>query len=207
MEKALEILKHIEELYVELPDFSKLEKMAQNNPERVAMWEEAFKGYDLVDVLNVIDEYWNYKNSKSKPSVQHLKAMLSCKKDITPVANVEHHEKMTDYASMFMARDIELGINRHLMNVYTRAVRYISEDMLLEQISYQEWQQLGLDGRCARAMKLGLFNELENVLVMICRKLYGKDYQYDSKNMIEASDVPFDHKKVMEDLANRWKIN
>jgi hypothetical protein len=207
MEKAIEILRHIERLYAVNPDLDGFEDMVLRNPDRVAMWEETFRSYELSDVLQAIKEFWRYKNDKVRPRVEQIEAMLSCKSDVKPITNVEHHEKMTDYASMFMARDIELGINRHLMNVYTRAVRYISEDMLLEQISYQEWQQLGLDGRCSRAMQLGLFNELENVLVMICRKLYGKDYQYDSRNMIDASDVPFDHKKVMAELSNRWKIN
>lgn len=181
MEKALEILKHIEELYVEQPDFAKLEKMAQNNPERVAAWDDAFRDFDLVDVLNAIDEYWNYKSSKSKPTVAHLKAILSTKKDIitaTPSHIVE--DKYVDYATMLMARDIKLGINRHLLNVYQRAVNYITQEMLLNEISSQEWYQLDWSGRCARAMQLGLFNQIDDVLVSICRQLYGKDYQFDA---------------------------
>ena len=57
MEKALEILKHIEELYVAEPDLNKFERIAQKNPERVAAWDEAFKDYDLSDVLVAIDEF------------------------------------------------------------------------------------------------------------------------------------------------------
>lgn len=80
MEKALEILKHIEELYVAEPDFAKIERMAKNNPERVSAWEEAFAEYDLTDILLAIDDFWNYKSSKSKPSVAQLKAILTSKK-------------------------------------------------------------------------------------------------------------------------------
>lgn len=80
MQKALEILKHIEELYVAEPDFSKLERMAENNPERVQAWEDAFEKYDLVDVLNAVDDFWNFKSSKSKPSVAQLRAVLVSRK-------------------------------------------------------------------------------------------------------------------------------
>ena len=183
MEKALEILKHIDELYVEQPDFSKLEKMAQNNPERVQAWEDAFKAYDLTDVLNAVDEFWNYKSSKSKPSVHQLRAMLTTKKDVVATnGEATREEKFVDYASLYMARDIKLGTNRHLLPIYQRAVKYIVEDMLLEQISSQEWHQLDYSGRCARAMQLGLFNRFDDVLVYICQQLYGKDYQFETVN-------------------------
>ena len=181
MEKALEILKHIEELYVEQPDITKLEKMAQNNPERVQMWDDAFREYDLVDVLNAIDEYWNYKSSKSKPSVHQIRAMLTTKKDIiTTSPNQVREEKYIDYANSFMARYIKLGTNRHLLPIYKRAVDHIVKDLLAEEIGIQEWHQLDWSGKCARAMQLGLFNHFDDVLVLICRQLYGKDYQFEA---------------------------
>ncbi len=80
MEKALEILKHIEELYVAEPDLAKIERMAENNPERVGAWEEAFAPYDLADILAAIDDFWQFKNSKSRPNVAQITAVLTAKK-------------------------------------------------------------------------------------------------------------------------------
>ena len=186
MEKALEILKHIEGLYVEQPNFNKFEKMAQNNPERVDAWAEAFKNYDLLDVLKAVDEYWRYKDSSRRPNVQKIEAMLNTQPEAVKTNNIQSNtpaEKHIDYAGMFMARDIKLGINRHLLPIYQRAVSYITQDMLLQRISSQEWHQLDWSGRCSRAMQEGLFNELENVLIMICTKLHGKKYQYNEPEM------------------------
>ena len=206
MEKALEILKHLDELYVEQPDFSKLEKMAQNNPERVQAWEDAFREYDLVDVLNAIDEFWNFKSSKSKPSVHQIRAMLTSKKDVEKVVGRANVEPMTDYAVAFMQRDIQTGSNRHLLPVYQKAVRYIAEDMLAKEIAFEEWKGLNFGERCERAMQVGLFNHFDDVLVSTCHKYYGKDYQYDSASMLNARKVNYDYDRADGDLANKFKM-
>ena len=181
MEKALEILKHIEELYVAEPDLDKFERIAQKNPERVAAWDEAFKAYDLSDVLVAIDEFWNYKSSKSKPSVHQIKALLNVKKDLTPVpeaTGATRKEKYVDYASDYMARDIKLGRNHHLLNVYQRAVSKIVNEKLLETHCLQDFRKMDYSDKCRSAMQIGLFNGFDDVLVEVCQELYGKDYQY-----------------------------
>ena len=230
MENGLKILRHVEELYVEQPDFSKLENMARNNPERVKAWNDAFKEYYLDDVLNTIDEYWNFKSSKSKPSVHQIKAMLIAKNastsdnspsglrsrilkcademgnkygnnarerylkiakqqypdvDLTnhhyaapTVAEVDRSSIETDFAAKMMKKDIERETCRHLLSIYNRAVRYIAEGMLSKQISFQEYSKMDFRNRCEKALKMGLFNHMDEVLIKICRELYNKDYQF-----------------------------
>ena len=187
MEKALEILKHIEELYVAEPNLAKLEKMAYNNPERVQAWEDAFREYDLSDILDAIDNYWEFKSSKSKPSVAHIKAILNVRKaDKTPeIVNVE---PMTDYAVTFMQRDIQRGSCRHLLNVYQKAVRYVAEDMLSQEMPVSEWRKLDFQQRQETALKRGLFQNFSDILVFICRKYWGKDYQFENGN---SNDIEF----------------
>lgn len=179
MEKALEILQHIEKLYSKDYDEGYAIKLASKNPDMVEAWNDAFKEYDLVDVLNAIDEYWNFKSSKSKPSVAHIKALLSVKKDIVKAPENElTGERYIDYASSYMDRDVKLGVNRHLLPIYKLAVKYIVEDLLSREISSQEWNKLDYSGRCSRAMELGLFNRFNDALVYVCQKAYGKDYQF-----------------------------
>lgn len=206
MEKALEILKHIEELYVAEPDLNKFERMAQKNPERVKAWDDAFKDYDLSDVLCAIDEYWNFKSSKSKPSVHHIRAMLNTKKDVEKVISNVAEEKLSDYASDFMARDIKIGCNRHILPVYQKAVRYVAEERLSEELPYDEWRNLSFAERCEKAMQKGLFNGFDDILVAICKKYYGKDYQYESKNMLGDSRARFNYQKTVENLANHFRV-
>ena len=230
MKKALEILKHIESLYVEQPDFSKIEKMARNNPERVQAWRDAFNNYNLSDVLNAIDEFWNFKSSKSKPSVHQIRAILVSKKvdtsnnspsalrsrilkcademgdkyainarerylkvarqqfpgvdlsnhpyDAPAVAEVDKFSFETDYASKFMLEDIKRGKCRHLLYIYNRAVKYVAEEILSQHIPTCEWAKLDFRERCEKAFRLGMYNDFDEVLILICRQLYNKDFQF-----------------------------
>ena len=230
MEKGLKILRHIEELYVEHPDFSKLEKMARNNPERVKAWNDAFKEYNLDDVLNTIDEYWNFKSSKSKPSVHQIKAMLVAKSastsDNSPsglrsrilkcademgdkygyesrerylkvarqqwpdidlanhpyvapaIAVVDRTSEETDFAAKMMKHDIERGTCRHLLPIYNRAVRYIVDDFFSKDEFCQGLRKMSYREKCEIALKKGVFNKMDDVLILICRQLHGKDYQF-----------------------------
>lgn len=206
MEKALEIIQHIEKLYSKDYDENYATKLLSKNPDMVEAWSDAFKDYDLTDVLCAIDEYWNYKSSKSKPAVAHIKAMLNVKKDVEKVVKQETRELYTDYANELMARDIELGRNRYLLPVYQKAVRYIAEDLLAKEISFEEWKGLDFAGKCERAMSVGLFNEFYNALVYICRKYHGKDYQYDSANMLRSNMVNFDCGETLGNLAKHFKM-
>ncbi len=93
MEKTLKILQHIHELYVENPSENYAQSFAERNPEKIAAWSEAFKAYDLADILTAIDEYWNYKNNKTSPRVQQILAILNSKKEVVkdPCADVPLH--------------------------------------------------------------------------------------------------------------------
>lgn len=82
MEKELEILKHINELYVGDTTDEEIIRFAEKNTEKVAAWKAAFVKYDLVDVLQAVDEYWNFKNNKTSPRVAQILAILNSKKEV-----------------------------------------------------------------------------------------------------------------------------
>lgn len=178
MEKGMEILQHLERLYNRNYKKDYVSKLAETNPELILSWEKSFQNYDLADVINAIDEYWEYKSSKSRPNVEMLRAILSTKKDVTPVRTYTQEPRVTDYATKFMERDIALGRNHHLKPMYEKAVRCIAEELLSHAIPHEEWKKMDLAARCEKAMKLGLFNEFDDVLVSICRNLNGVDYQF-----------------------------
>lgn len=83
-----------------------------------------------------------------------------------------------DFANKFMAEDIKQGRCRHLLSIYNRAVRYIAEEVLSREIPVSEWQEMDFVQRCETAYRMGLFNNMDDVLVGVCRRLYGKDYQF-----------------------------
>lgn len=82
MEKELEILKHINELYVGDTTDEEIIRFAEKNTEKVAAWKAAFAKYDLADVLQVVDEYWNFKNNKTSPRVAQILAILNSKREV-----------------------------------------------------------------------------------------------------------------------------
>ena len=193
-------------------------------------WRDAFNNYNLNDVLSAIDEFWNFKSSKSKPSVHKIRAILVSKKvdtsnnsssglrsrilkcadeigDKYGIKAREHYLKVArqqwsdvdlsnhlyvapaiaevdkisferDYASKFMLEDVERGKCRHLLCIYNRAVRYIAEEILSQHIPTCEWSELDFKERCEKAFRLGMYNDFEEVLIIICRQLYNKDYQF-----------------------------
>lgn len=209
MEKAQEILYHIEELYTEKPSEEAVIRHSKENPVRYQAWVDAFKDYDLSDVLEAIDSFWEYKSSKSKPNVAQIKAILNAHKTEKSTSASDTPEiNSFAPAESLMTRDIELKRNRHLLAVYKLAVDYIIQDMLLEHIPSSEWRKMDFSERVALAKKKGLFNRYDEVLAHVCKLNYGKEYQFESETMIENSKARSGSK--IEDgvniLASQWRM-
>lgn len=254
MEKALEILQHIEKLYAKDYNENYARNLAKKNPDMVEMWQEAFGKYDLVDVLAAINEFWQFKSSKSRPNVAQITAILSAKKVDTednsaggmrrrilkcadevgdkygsaarerylkaaranwPEVDLSGHEwtepeilecekvSTGDYAVTLMQRDIKLNRCQHLLPEYQAAVRYIAEDMLSQEIPASEWQKMSFSERCAMAMKRGLFNQFDDVLVLVCRQRQGKDFQFEANKMIR----PFNANQAVNYLGAHYRTD
>lgn len=101
------------------------------------------------------------------------------------------------YAEAYMRRDIKLNRCRHLLPVYQATVRYIAEDLLLREIPAEQWRRLTFAQRCEIAMKKGLFNDFDNLLTAVCRRDWGKDYQYDA----ESASRPFSVSRAINRLG------
>lgn len=95
------------------------------------------------------------------------------------------------YAEEYMQRDIKLNRCRHLLPVYQQAVRYIAEDLLAQEIPSAEWRNMDFAQRCAAAMRKGLFNRFDDVLVDVCQKYYGKDYQFDCPKPVNVAQAGY----------------
>lgn len=76
LDKELEILKHIEELYkgdISEDDFL---KACRGMETRIQAWKEAFENFLLYDVLKAIDHYYVKKSSKTRPNIAQITAIL-----------------------------------------------------------------------------------------------------------------------------------
>lgn len=108
-----------------------------------------------------------------------------------------------DYAVTLMQRDIKLNRCQHLLPEYQAAVRYIAEDMLSQEIPASEWQKMSFSERCAMAMKRGLFNQFDDVLVLVCRQRQGNDFQFEANKMIR----PFNANQAVNYLEAHYRTD
>lgn len=209
MEKAQEILFHIDELYTQKPSEEEVIRQCKENPVRYQAWVDAFKDYDLSDVLDAIDNYWEYKNNKSRPNVAQIKAILNAHKTEKAISTSDTQEfNCYAPAESLMTRDIELKRNRHLLTVYKLAVDYIIQDLLLEIMPTSEWRKMDFSQRVALAKKNGLFDRFDEALVYVCKLNYGKEYQYESEQMLENASkrAGTTFEEATNVLANHWRM-
>ena len=142
MEKGLEILKHINELYKGDVSDEEMLRFAEKNSEIVNSWQEAFQNYELEDVLRIVDEYWTHKSNKTAPRVAQLLAMLNSDKDVKRVySHVEEPIEIktdsstfwnTDPAMAYYLRDVETKPSEevHALVFYRWALNDIIAEMV-----------------------------------------------------------------------------
>ena len=203
--KALDIMQHIEELYSAKPDFSKLE----NNQELIEAYQKAFADYDLLDIIDAIDRFWEYKSNKSRPTVAQLKAMLNAHDVVRKPEQTGSGQSMAFApAEFFMQRDIELKRCRHNLYIYKQAVDYIINELLLEKIPSDVWRKMSFADKVTAAKNNGLFSRLDEVLVLASMQRIGRPYEFQSEAELNASKASqasghtFD--EAVAEVANWW---
>lgn len=185
LSKELEILKHIEELYhSDTTDEAFFNKM-QGKENLVKMWKDAFEGYYLRDILDVIDEYFTYKNNKSAPRIQQILAMLNSKnihnETVETTAPVEKVEM--PFWLKYQKQDAETGDMSWLVPHYQIVGRLIEQDYFpwvqnIYNPSYDDFRE---------AMKRWSF------------ETYGREYFVESDNQFNA--LPLEVQKAKYEQA------
>lgn len=208
MEKAQEIIYHIDELYGEKPSQYKVEQMAKANPVRYQAWVDAFKDYDLSDVLLAIDEYWEFKNSKTKPNVAQIRAILNAKsiERVKEATQTVAQAAKGDFAWERMAADIEAGCCRNALYVYRDAKRIVLTDWLSQEMPRDIWARMDYSARYKQAMDKGLYNNFDEALRMAAQARFGRDFEFLSKNDLEnqKNSGTGDVNAVIGSLAAHW---
>lgn len=165
MEKTQEILKHMFDLYndTEYTD-EEIIQWSEKNGERYNAWQEAFKDFDLLDVFHAIDHYWRYNSNKTKPTVAKILAILETNNAKRIEETQTQQVKYFNPAVEFMQRDINLGKCKHTIKAYDRAVDYIINELLLDEIPVQEHAKMDFSTKCANAKNKGLFKDFDDIL-------------------------------------------
>lgn len=200
MEKELEILKHINELYVGDTTDEEIIRFAEKNTEKVAAWKAAFVKYDLVDVLQAVDEYWNFKNNKTSPRVAQILAILNSKKEVEKDSfSVDAQASRFDesnwryWVGIDLARALMIrGGNKNLRFWYKKAVDAILAERVDRLPEARFWDY----GRKVKeCFERGFFDDVDEIAENIRqREIFGKE-----------NAMPSSVKESGNWLASHWK--
>lgn len=181
MEKELEILKHINELYVGDTTDEEIIRFAEKNTEKVAAWKAAFAKYDLADVLQAVDEYWNFKNNKTSPRVAQILAILNSKKEVEKDSfSVDAQASRFDesnwryWVGIDLARALMIrGGNKNLRFWYKKAVDAILAERVDRLPEARFWDY---DRKVKECFEFGFFDDVDEVAENIRqREAFGKN--------------------------------
>lgn len=200
MEKELEILKHINELYVGDTTDEEIIRFAEKNTEKVAAWKAAFAKYDLADVLQVVDEYWNFKNNNTSPRVAQILAILNSKKEVEKDSfSVDAQASRFDesnwryWVGIDLARALMIrGGNKNLRFWYKKAVDAILAERVDRLPEARFWDY---DRKVKECFELGFFDDVDEIAENIRqREIFGKE-----------NAMPVSVKESGNWLASHWK--
>lgn len=76
LDKELEILRLIEELYHGDTTEQDMLDFAEKNQVKVQAWRDAFVDYPLYEITKAINHFYVKKNSKSRPNIKQIMAIL-----------------------------------------------------------------------------------------------------------------------------------
>lgn len=95
---VLKVQKYLADMYSEKDvTEEEIKKLLEQYPERANLWEEEFKDSTTEEVIIAIRDYWKYKDSKIKPKIVHIKAMMTTKD--------EYAEPQKDYSELAKAAE------------------------------------------------------------------------------------------------------
>lgn len=176
----------------------------------VGEWIGVLEGYSQTEILDAFKNYRKNVAYNQAPTPGDFKKFLAMVTENKNIAEVATHElKLIAPAEQLMQRDIAAKCCRHLLPVYKRAVDYVLGEMLLKEVPASEWRKMSVATRYRQAMDKGLFGRFSEVLVFICRRDYGKDYQFESEAMLDADRRrnEFNLSDAAEHLAKAWWHN
>ena len=212
MEKAQEILKHIDELYCIKVDLKKIENMPETNPTMYEMWSDAFKDYDLPDVLTAIDNFWEFKSSKTKPNVAQIKAILtSHKAEKLRQAAESAPKKELPSPENLMAQDVDAGCCRNNLYVYREAYDICLDKFLREVVPDDVVDHAFWPRNVQLAVENGVFGRFDEAMLIAAQRRFGRDYEFPSANDLEAMKNNGHYKgsanitELAASLASHWR--
>ena len=212
MDKAQQILFHLDELYAEEAKEEKILRACEINPAKYGAWRDAFDEYDLSDVLFAIDEFWQYKSNKTRPNVAQIRAILNAKKaEKVKKAEATAPVKELPTPENLMAQDISTGDCRNNLYVYREAFDICLNQFLPEVIPADVAEHAFYPRNVQLAVENGVFGRFDEAMLMAAQRRFGRDYEFPSANDLEAMKKNGHYKgsanitELAASLASHWR--
>lgn len=130
----------------------------------IEVWLDVLEGYSQTQILDALKAYRRNTEYNSAPIPANFEKWLvqQCKEH--PVVDEEPKVKYFNPAVEFMQRDINLGKCKYTLKVYDRAVDYIINELLLDEVPVSEHGKMDFSTKCANAKDKGLFKDFDDIL-------------------------------------------
>lgn len=154
----------------------------------------------MADVLQVVDEYWNFKNNKTSPRVAQILAILNSKKEVEKDSfSVDAQASRFDesnwryWVGIDLARALMIrGGNKNLRFWYKKAVDAILAERVDRLPEARFWDY---DRKVKECFELGFFDDVDEIAENIRqREIFGKE-----------NAMPVSVKESGNWLASHWK--
>ncbi len=176
----------------------------------VEIWTEVLDGYSQTEILEALKDYRKNVPYDKAPTPADFKKFLHHSEEVnSQISDAKPEFKAFAPAEDFMARDIALKRCRHNLYIYKRSVDYVIGERLLQEIPASEWRKLKFADKYTVAKNKGLFDDFDDVLVGICRREKGGDYEFESEAMLGENQnfINVAAYSLSEDRKNAWWHN
>ena len=130
----------------------------------VDVWLDVLNGYSQTQILDALKAYRRNTEYNTAPTPANFEKWLKLQEKDAPVHEEIPKVKYFNPAVEFMQRDINLGKCKHTIKAYDRAVDYIINELLLDEIPVSEHGKMDFSTKVANAKDKGLFANFDDIL-------------------------------------------
>lgn len=187
LDKELEILRLIEELYHGDTTEQEMYDFASKNQVKVQAWKEAFEDYPLFEVSKAINHFYMRKSSKTRPNIAQIRAILQ---ESNAVRETAYQKETYDlgFGLKFQQIDKENGDMHWFVPDYQKV-----ENLIL--MDYWGWVQ---------NIKNPTIDEFHRCMEEWCMETTGHKYRFYSAN--DIANMTEEQKQALWDKCHE-KIN
>lgn len=192
MANTAAVLHHIAELYAKPKKDQKPEDAVREYEEKLNIrfekYDEAFKDFYTADLIRSVSHYWRWSTDKTRPKLAEITAFLLADEKTQKVEEINNNIPKFKYSSVeneYFEVNKSSSLYQHcLLPDYSRAVKFIIEELLPEKIGFDKYRKIKNDysAKVSLSKRNGLFNNFNTVLLNVYNKFHGIMIEQQANN-------------------------